>query len=124
MAHPQIATFARLANGSAKVVRSIAGQNSLVNRSIHDLGYDPVRDEIYVKPSSSNAILVFKGTADGDVPPLRKIMGPKTQILPVGESLGRLTLDVVNHEIYVPQGRTILVFPQLADGDVAPIRIF
>jgi hypothetical protein len=87
------------------------------------MGYDPVRDEIYVKPNTSNAILVFKGTANGDVPPLRKIVGPKTQAMNVGEALGRLTLDVVNHEIFVPQGRKVLVYPQLADGDVAPIRI-
>jgi hypothetical protein len=123
VAHPQIAVFARLANGNAKAIRTIAGQNSLINRSIHDMGYDPVRDEIYVRPSSSNAILVFKGTANGDVPPIRKIMGPKTQITGVGEAAGRLTLDEVNHEIYVPQGRRILVFPQLAEEDVAPIRI-
>jgi hypothetical protein len=34
-----------------------------------------------------------------------------------------LAIDAVHGEIFVPQGRRILVFPSDADGDVAPLRI-
>lgn len=127
MAHPAIATFARLANGTARAIRTIAGQNTNIVRSIHDMAYDPVRDEIYIHLSQgARAILVYKGDADGDVAPIRKIMGPKTQLgidRAEGGSSGRLCLDPVNHEIFVPDGKRIPVFPQLADGDVPPIRV-
>jgi hypothetical protein len=117
--HPQIAAFARLANGGAKPTRAIAGQNTLFNRTIHDMAYDPVRDEILVPANHAFAILTFRGDADGDVPPVRKIYGPKTQLLnPYGVSI-----DAVHGEIFVPQERRILVFPREADGDVPPIRI-
>ena len=119
MAHPQIAAFARLADGNARQLRSIAGQNTLITRSIHDMGYDPVRDEITVMQTRAFAITTYKGDADGDVAPIRKIMGPKTQI----RGADRLALDTVHHEIFVPMQNKVLVFPQDADGDVAPLRI-
>jgi hypothetical protein len=123
VAHPQIAAFARLATGSAKAIRSISGQNTQIARSVHDMAYDPVRDEIYFIQPHAHAILVFKGDANGDVPPLRKIIGPKTQIVELNEAIGRLALDTVNHEICVPVGPKVLIFPQTAEGDVAPIRV-
>jgi DNA-binding beta-propeller fold protein YncE len=119
VAHPQIAAFARLANGGAKPVRAIAGQNTLFNRTIHDMAYDPVRDEILVPANHGFGILTFRGDANGDVPPVRKIFGPKTQIV----MPGALALDPVHGEIFVPNQRRVLVFPRDADGDVAPIRI-
>ncbi len=119
MAHPQIAAFARLANGGAKPVRAIAGQHTLFNRTIHDMAYDPVRDEILVPANHGFGILTFRGDANGDVPPVRKIFGPKTQIV----MPGALALDPVHGEIFVPNQRRVLVFPRDADGDVAPIRI-
>ena len=119
MAHPQIAAFARLANGTAKATRAIAGQNTLITRTIHDMAYDPVRDEIVVPQFYAFAILTYKGDATGDVAPIRKIFGPHTQLkLPA-----RLALDAVHGEIFVPQGNSVLVFPRDGDGDVAPLRI-
>jgi hypothetical protein len=117
--HPQIAAFARLANGGAKPVRAIAGQNTLFNRTIHDMAYDPVTDEILVPANHAWAILTFRGNANGDVAPVRKIVGPKTQIL----SPQALAIDAVHGEIFVPQNRSVLVFPRSANGDVAPIRV-
>ncbi len=119
MAHPQIAAFARLADGGAKAVRAIAGQNTTFTRTIHDMAYDPVRDEIVVPGFYNFAILTFRGDANGDAAPVRKIMGPKTQLL----NPSVLAVDAVHGEIFVPQGRRVLVFPRDADGDVAPIRI-
>ena len=119
MGHPQIAAFARLANGGAKPVRAIAGQNTLFTRTIHDMAYDAVRDEILVASYHAFAILTFKGDANGDVPPVRKIWGPSTQIL----NPSSVSIDAVHGEIFVPQGNRVLVFPRDANGDVAPIRI-
>jgi len=44
VAFPQIAGFARLANGDAAPVRRIAGQATLISRADHDLEYDSVND--------------------------------------------------------------------------------
>ena len=119
MAHPQIAAFARMAEGGAKPTRSIAGQHAQFTRTIHDMAYDPVRDEILVPNFFAFAILTFKGDANGDVAPVRKIFGPHTQLkLPQ-----RLALDAVHGEIFVPQGKSVLVFDRDADGDVAPKRV-
>jgi hypothetical protein len=117
--HPQIAAFARLANGGAKPVRAIAGQNTLFTRTIHDMAYDPMRDEILVASYHAFAILTFRGDANGDVAPVRKIFGPSTQML----NPSSVALDPVHGEIFVPQGNRVLVYPRDADGDTAPIRI-
>jgi hypothetical protein len=126
VAHPQIAAFARLANGGAKPVRSIAGQNTLFTRTIHDMAYDPVRDEIVVPSFYAFAILTFRGDATGDATPVRKIFGPSTLIV----NADSVALDAVHGEIFVPQSKgfnnrwdRVLVFPRDADGDIAPIRI-
>jgi hypothetical protein len=108
-----------LANGGAKPVRAIAGQHTLFNRTIHDMAYDPVTDEILVPANHAWAILTFRGDANGDVAPVRKIVGPKTQIL----SPQAVAIDSMHGEIYVPQNRSVLVFPRSANGDVAPIRV-
>ena len=119
MGHPQIAAFARLANGGAKPTRAIAGQNTLFNRTIHGMAYDPVRDEILVPGNHAFAILTFRGDANGDVPPVRKIFGPNTTLL----NPSNVSIDPVHGEIFVAQGNRVVVFPRDADGDVAPIRI-
>jgi hypothetical protein len=120
VAHPQIAAFARLANGGAKAVRSIAGQNTLFTRTIHDMAYDPVRDEILVPGFYNFAVLTFRGDANGDVAPVRKVFGPSTQIV----NPQAVSLDAVHGEIFVPQERgVVLVFSRDTDGDAAPIRI-
>ena len=119
MAHPQIATFARLAEGSAKPIRAIAGQKTNFTRTIHDMDYDPIHDEIVVPQYYAFAIMTFRGDANGDVAPIRMIVGPKTQL----KNNDAVTVDGVHNEIFVPQGDRILVFPREANGDIAPIRI-
>ena len=83
------------------------------------MAYDPVRDEIIVPSFFGFAILTFRGDADGDVPPVRKIFGPKTLL----QHPEALAVDPIHGEIFVPQGDKVYVFPRDADGDVAPIRI-
>jgi hypothetical protein len=123
VAHPQIAAFARLANGGVKPTRNIYGQNTLFTRTIHDMAYDSVRHEILVPSLYAGAILIFRGDADGNVAPVRKIYGPKTTLGRTSE----VAVDGVHGEIFVPQrspgNPRILVFPTEADGDVAPLRI-
>jgi hypothetical protein len=119
VAHPQVAAFARLANGGAKPTRAIAGQNTLFTRTIHDMAYDNVHDEILVPSFYAFAILTFRGDANGNVAPVRKIYGPHTRI----KNPQAVSVDGVHGEIFVPQGNQVLVFPREADGDVAPIRV-
>jgi hypothetical protein len=119
VAHPQIAVFARLADGQAERVRAIEGQRTLLGRTMHGIAYDPVHDEIYVTQQFGQAILVFRGAADGEEPPVRVIQGSKTQL----SSPDTLTFDSVNGDIYVPDAGKILVYPRTANGNVAPARV-
>src|SRR5262249_44209064 len=65
------------------------------------------------------AVLTFRGDANGNVAPVRKIFGPHTQM----KNPEALALDWIHGEIFVPQGDHVLVFPRDGNGDMAPIRI-
>jgi len=119
VAHPQIAAFARLAEGNAKATRKIEGQATLLSRTMHAIHYDEIHDEIVVPQSFAHAILTFRGGANGQEAPIRVIQGPSTRL--AGSS--SLEIDPVHNEIFVPQSGAVLVFPREANGDVAPIRI-
>ncbi len=120
MAHPQIAVFARLAKENSQPTRVLAGQNTLLSRTMHDIRYDAVHDEIFVNNPFAQAILVFRGSAQGEEPPIRIIQGPNTRL---EGQVDRLDVDPVHNEIYIPNHEKILVFPRDGNGDVAPIRI-
>ena len=121
MSHPQIAAFARLAKSNTPPVRSIQGQKTLISRTIHGLSYDPIHDEIVTPSPFAQAILTFRGAADGEEAPIRVIQGPNTRILGVTNMVG---VDPDNNEILVPTlPGDILVFDREANGDVAPKRI-
>lgn len=119
MAHPQIAIFARLAEGGAKPVRQIHGHQTLLGRTTHAIAYDEIHDEIVVPQQFGQAILTFRGGTSGEEPPLRIIQGPQTQL----EAPDRLGIDPVNNEIYVPESGRLLVYPREANGNVAPVRV-
>ena len=91
----------------------------MITRTIHDMAYDPVRDEILIPQFFAFAILTYRGDATGNVPPIRKIMGPSTQL----KNPQALALDWIHGEIFVPQGDRVLVFSRDTNGDSAPIRI-
>ena len=85
------------------------------------MSYDPLHDEIVTPSPFAQAILIFKGSANGEEPPIRMIQGPHTQILGVTNMVG---VDPENNEILVPSlPAAILVFDQEANGDVAPKRV-
>jgi len=119
VAHPQIAAFARLANGSDSPARTLAGQETKLSRTMHDIRYSASRDEIFVANPFAQSIVTFRGDADGNQAPLRIIQGPKTHLI----EADTLEIDDVNKEIIVPVRDEILVFPMEGNGDVAPIRI-
>lgn len=108
-------------NTSAR--RKLEGQKTLLTRTMHDLAFDPIHDEIVVTSPFAQAILTFRGGATGEEPPVRVIQGPHTRIVE-DRALDRVTIDPVNNEIYViTSASNILVFPREANGDVAPIRV-
>jgi DNA-binding beta-propeller fold protein YncE len=118
VAHPQIAVFARLANGQMEPARRIEGQTTMLSRTMHGIAYDDVADRIIMPAQFSQAILSFRGAASGEERPVRVIQGPKTEI----RRADRVAVDPLRKEIFVGDGGQVLVFPADANGDVAPIR--
>ncbi|HJT89135.1 MAG TPA: hypothetical protein VJ732_14810 [Bryobacteraceae bacterium] len=120
MAHPQIAVFARLAEGGAQPVRKVEGQGSLLGRTMHGIVYDSIHDEFTVPQQFGQAILTYRGDASGEERPVRIIQGPHSEL----DAPEHLDVDPVHNEIFVPTRHgTILVFPRDGQGDVAPIRV-
>ena len=86
---------------------------------MHDIRYDAVHDEMVVPVPMAEAILTFRGGADGQEVPIRTIQGPKT-----GPISSRVEVDPIHNEIFgYTDSDTIVVFPREANGDVAPIRV-
>ncbi len=86
---------------------------------MHGIAYDEIHDEIVVPQQFSQSILTFRGGAQGEEAPIRKIQGPRTQL----RRPDRVVVDPVHNEIFLGDGKSaVLVFPSQADGDVAPIR--
>lgn len=110
-----------MANGNMMPRRIISGQATQLGRTVHGLAYNPVRDEIIIPNPLSDAILVFRGAADGSESPIRVIQGPCTRLI----TPHAVSFDVTNQEILVASltGKTIYVFPWNANGNVAPTRV-
>lgn len=119
MAHPQIAAFARLAKENTLPTRLIYGQDTLLSRTMHDIKYDAVHDEFTVANPFAQAVLTFRGGADGNEPPLRVIQGPSTQL----DNVQRIDVDPIHNELFVPSSGGILVFDREANGNVEPKRV-
>jgi hypothetical protein len=68
----------------------------------------------------SGAVLVFKGGATGDEPPLRVIQGSKTGMI----RPQTVEVDPVHNEIVAADSssRAILIYDRNANGDVEPLR--
>ena len=117
--HPQLAAFAREAKSGDRPKRIIAGQATKLGRTMHDMRYDEVHDEIVIIHPVAQAILTFRGGARGEEPPLRVIQGPRTQMI----HPDYVTVDPVHDELFVMEDDSLLVFSRTANGDVAPIRV-
>ena len=108
-----------MAKGGDMPLRVISGQMTKLSRTMHDIRYDEVHDEYVVPNPFASAILTFDAESNGEVPPKRILQGPKTQL----GSPGRMDVDPIHNEIYVPSGTSILVYPREANGDAAPLRV-
>ncbi len=108
-----------MANQNSQPVRKIEGQKTLLGRTMHAISYDEINDEFIVPQQFAQAILTFRGAANGQEPPVRVIQGSKTRLT----DPDRLGLNAVANEIYVPQDNLLLVYDRRANGDVAPIRV-
>lgn len=72
--------------------------------------------------ATSDSVVVFSSTAQGDVAPIRIIQGSKTQL----RDPEKLAVDPIHDEIFVKNmsiDDEILVFDRRAQGDVAPKRV-
>ncbi|HEV3330055.1 MAG TPA: hypothetical protein VG096_03675 [Bryobacteraceae bacterium] len=120
MAQPRIAAFARAANGTMAPARVISGSATKISRTMHGIAYDPARDEIYVSNALADAVLVFRGSANGAEPPVRMIRGPCTGLV----NPHSVSLDLEHRELLVSSlsAQAIAVFPMDAQGNVTPIR--
>src|SRR5262249_12376993 len=92
---------------------------------MHGFAYDSNHDEIVVTSPLAQAVLTFKGDANGEEPPIRVVQGPQTRIDgPPNLGNDRVSIDPVHNEIYVPSvPSSILVFDRQANGDVTPKRV-
>ena len=94
---------------------------------MHDIAFDGIHDEIVVTSPLAQAILTFRGAANGEEAPLRFIQGDKTQIKGVGadsrgrEGEHRRRCTMKSSSPIADQ--TILVFDRMANGNVAPKRV-
>ena len=86
---------------------------------MHDIAFDGIHDEIAVTSPLAQAILSFRGAANGEEAPLRVIQGNKTQIKGVGAT-GKVSIDPVHDEIFLATpDQTILTFNRPDNGNVA-----
>jgi hypothetical protein len=83
------------------------------------MAYNPIKDEIVLGQLYAQAVMTFRGGANGDEAPVRGISGSNTQIT----NPTCVGLDAVPREIFVPLGDEILVFPSDGQGNIAPTRV-
>jgi DNA-binding beta-propeller fold protein YncE len=113
---------AKNVNGTATPDRTISGPDTeIVNPYSGQIHIDTVNDELYVASGGSLLVFASASTADGDVPPGRKLEGISTELTEVGG----IWADTENDILYVADagGDAILVFARTDSGNVAPQRI-
>ena len=109
-----------MANGNGAPARVITGAATKLGRTMHGIAYDPQRDEIYAPNALADAVLVFRGGANGDEPPVRIIQGPNTGLI----NPHAISLDLEHREILVASlnAKAVVVFPMDASGNATPVR--
>jgi DNA-binding beta-propeller fold protein YncE len=122
VAQPRIAAYPTSADKGTVPSRIIEGQNTNLNRTVHAIAYDEIHDEIVVQSNIGQAVVTYRGGANGNEAPLRIIQGDRTLLRdPVS-----LFIDPVHNEIFVfnmGTDDTMLVFDRTAQGNVAPKRV-
>ena len=99
----------------------IQGEKTRQARTSHYIAVDAVHDEIVLPNPFAQAIVVLRGGAKGDDPPLRVIQGPKTKL----SAVDNVAVDPVHNEIFTASfpNDGIFVYRREANGDEEPIRI-
>jgi hypothetical protein len=87
---------------------------------MHDIRYDEVHDEMIISNPFAQAIMTYRGGANGEEAPIRILQGPHTQM---GSPDFGVEVDPIHNEIYVSETDSVLVFDRSANGDAAPIRV-
>lgn len=133
--HPsRILTWRKQAQGSEKPFRVIEGTKTQLEDA-HGIGLDTKNGWIFVANHGSTddpklpatgknnppSITVHPLKGNGNIPPLRVIQGPKTQL----NWPAHVFVDQEHGELFVANdsGQSILVFRTTDSGDVAPIRV-
>jgi hypothetical protein len=119
---PAIKVYALNAKGDAKPLRTIIGDNTQLDWP-GAMKFNPNNGDLYVANDIGQSVLVFANApkAQGDVAPTRVIHGPSTRLRnPTG-----VALDLKNKEVWVSNlgNSSATVYPLMADGDVAPLRV-
>jgi 6-phosphogluconolactonase (cycloisomerase 2 family) len=119
---PAIEVYALYASGDAKPLRIITGDKTRLDWPAA-MKFNPDNGDLYVANDIGQSILVFANApkANGDVAPARAIHGPSTRLRnPTG-----VALDLKNKEVWVSNlgNSSATVYPLMANGDAAPLRI-
>ncbi len=91
----------------------------MLARTMHDIRYDAIHDEIVIPNQFAQAILTFSGDARGEAAPTRVIQGSASQLT----RPDRLDIDPVHNEIVVPNSDSVVVFAREATGNAKPLRV-
>jgi len=119
---PAIKVFAVNASGDVRPLRVITGDKTQLDWPAA-MKFNPENGDLYVANDIGQSILVFANAAkaNGDVAPARVIHGPSTRLRnPTG-----VALDLKNKEVWASNlgNSSATVYPLMADGDVAPLRV-
>src|SRR5215472_14054903 len=86
---------------------------------MHGIAYDAIHDECMIPQQFGQAVMTYRGGANGEERPIRIIQGPHTRL----KAPDHLDVDATHNEVFVLEKGFVLVFPRDAQGDVAPIRV-
>ena len=119
---PGIQVFSLDANGDAKPLRTIQGDNTQLDWP-GGMKFNPENGDLYVANDIGQSVLVFANAPKlaGDVAPARVIHGPSTRLRnPTG-----VALDLKNREVWVSNlgNSSATVYPLMANGDASPLRV-
>lgn len=131
---PKIMVYPKQANGNDAAVRVIEGPKTELYDT-HGIAIDVKRNLMFVGSWGNDSTYTVAGTgkwhppsitvypldANGDVAPIRKIQGDRTQM----NWMGGLSLEPESGNLYVANdvGGSVLVFKGTDNGNVAPTRV-
>jgi 6-phosphogluconolactonase (cycloisomerase 2 family) len=119
---PAIQVYPLNASGDMPPLRVIQGDKTQLDWP-GAMKLNPENGDLYVANDIGQSVLVFANisAAKGNIAPTRAIKGPKTRLsYPTG-----VALDLGNREVWVSNmgSASATVYPLMADGDTAPVRI-